>query len=295
MEYFHGTTLFFNRHPSAVTLGKFDGVHLGHQKLMRHIRSLENQGLQSVVFALCANSDDLIMTDEEQRHVVEELGISCLIQCPFVKEISGMEPEEFVRDILVHRLHARQVTVGPDFRFGYRRSGDVLRKLSGIYGFQVDVIEKERYGDREISSTYVREALKRGDMELAEKLLGRPFFVMGEVLHGRKIGRALGMPTANQVPGPEKLLPPNGVYAAKAVVDGISYPGITNIGYKPTVGETFRGVETYLFDREIDLYGKTIMTELYCFERPEQKFASLEELKRQMHRDIAFGKEYFRE
>lgn len=296
MQYFHGTTDFWIDGPSAVTLGKFDGVHRGHQKLMRRIKALETEGVRSVVFVLNARSGPLLLTGEEQKKAVEDLGISCLITCPFLPEISGMEPEAFVREILVERLHAKYIVVGTDFRFGYQRQGDakLLEDLQETYGFQVSVLEKERLGDREISSTYIREALEEGKMELADTLLGRPFSVSGVVRHGRKIGCTLGMPTVNLVPPTEKLLPPNGVYASKTEIDGKLWPGVTNIGCKPTVGEAFRGVETYLFDLDRDLYGKEITTFLYGFERPEQKFASLEELKAQMHRDISFGKEYFR-
>lgn len=296
MRYFRGTTDFYIEGETAVTLGKFDGVHRGHQKLMRHIKKLEEEkGVSSVCFALNACKGSLLLTKEEQRHVVEQMGISCFIECPFVPEISGMTPEQFVEEVLVKRLHARYITVGTDFRFGHNRAGDVelLKKLQAQYGFRVDSLEKERYANREISSTYIRESLELGKMELAAVLLGRPYSVSGQVLHGRHIGRTLGMPTVNLIPPEEKLLPPNGVYASKTRVDGIPYPGVTNIGYKPTVGEKFRGVETYLFDVDLNLYGADIVTELYCFERPEKKFASLEELKAQMHRDISFGKEYF--
>ena len=295
MDYFHGTTEFQIEQSCAVTLGKFDGVHLGHQKLMRHIKSLEEKKVTSVVFALNSHSGNLILTEEEQKYIVEHMGISCLIQCPFIPEISGMEPEQFVREILVERLHAKYIAVGTDFRFGRRRMGDVktLEIMQEKFGFQLDIIPKERLGEQEISSTYVREALRAGDMQLAGRLLGRPFFVSGTVMHGRKIGRTLGMPTVNLIPPPEKLLPPDGVYTSRTLVDGIIYPGITNIGCKPTVGERFRGVETYLFDVDMDLYGAEIVTELLLFERTEQKFASLEELKKQMQRDILFGREYF--
>lgn len=296
MKYFHGTTDFYIEGDTAVTLGKFDGVHRGHQKLMRHIKELEKkQNVSSVCFTLNAKNGPLLLTKEEQKHVVGQMGISYFIDCPFVPEISGMSPRQFVEEILVKRLHAKYITVGTDFRFGHKRAGDVelLKELQSEYGFQVDSLEKEVYQGREISSTYIRETLEQGDMGLAAVLLGRPYSVSGQVQHGRRIGRTLGMPTVNLIPPAEKQLPPNGVYVSKTWVEGTPYPGVTNIGYKPTVGENFRGVETYLFDVDMDLYGADILTELYCFERPEQKFASLEELKAQMHRDISFGKEYF--
>lgn len=296
MEVFQGTTDFYIDGETAVTLGKFDGVHLGHQTLISRIKSLESQGARSVVFALNARAGALLLTPREQRDAVERMGVSCLIQCPFVPEISGMHPEAFVEQILVKRLHAKYVVVGRDFRFGFQREGNaaLLEEMGKTHGFTAQVMEKKKYGEREISSTYVREALEEGEMELVRELLGRPFEIEGVVMHGRQIGRTLGMPTVNLVPPKEKLLPPCGVYASKTWIDGTFYPGVTNIGYKPTVDGSFRGVETYLFDVDRDLYGKNIVTQLYSFRRPEQKFSSLEELKNQMHRDISFGKEYFR-
>lgn len=296
MKYFHGIADLLIDGETAVTLGKFDGVHRGHQKLMRHIKELEKEKkVSSVCFALNAHKGPLLLTKGEQKQVVEQMGISHFVDCPFVPEISGMSPKQFVEEILVKRLHARYIVVGTDFHFGYKRAGDValLKSMQETYGFEVHSLEKERYQDRVISSSYIRETLEKGDMELAAILLGRPFRVSGRVLHGRRIGRTLGMPTVNLIPPVEKQLPPNGVYASKTWVEGTPYPGVTNIGYKPTVGEAFRGVETFLFDVDLDLYGAEIETELYCYERPEQKFASLEELKAQMHRDISFGKEYF--
>ena len=169
----------------------------------------------------------------------------------------------------------------------------MLEQMQKELGYTLEIVPKEMYQGREISSTYVKEALEKGNMELVTELLGYPYTVRGEVLHGRRIGRTLGMPTTNLIPSVGKLLPPNGVYATKTVLEEGIFNGVTNIGYKPTVGEYFRGVETYLFDFEGDLYGKEIEVQLYSFERPEQKFPDLDELKAQMHRDICFGKEYF--
>lgn len=298
MEYMFGLEGFYIQEDSAVTLGKFDGLHRGHQKLIRRILELESKGCKSVVFTLNSKrAKGLLLTDEERREHLEKMGVSYLIDCPFVPEIAGMEPEEFVSRILVDKLHARFLVVGEDFRFGYKRKGDyrTLMELQKIYGFQVEVIRKEQYQGREISSTYVKEALAEGRMELVRELLGYPYYVTGEVLHGRKIGRTLGMPTTNLVPTTRKLLPPNGVYVSMTSIEQGEYQGITNIGYKPTVGADYRGVETYLFDFDGDLYGEMTQVKLLAFERPEMKFDSLEELKKSMHRDIAYGREYFHE
>ena len=293
MEYMKGIDGLYIPEETAVTLGKFDGVHRGHQKLLSRI--LEKKDKKSVMFTINGRKSGFVLTSEEKRAMLEKTGLSYLIDCPFVPAVSGMEAETFVREILVNTLHAKSIVVGKDFRFGHNRGGDVnlLLWLQDKYGFQVEVVEKEQYQGRDISSTYVKEMLEAGDMELVNALLGYRFFVSGEVLHGRRLGRTLGMPTTNLVPSTKKLLPPNGVYLSRTRIGDQAYFGVTNIGYKPTIGETFRGVETYMFDFDGDLYGENIDVELWKFRRPEMKFDSVEHLKNQMQADIAFGKEYF--
>ncbi len=279
---------------TAIALGKFDGVHLGHQKLIHKI--CEKEGLESVVVTIWPNPEKpALLTLEEKKKIFRDMGVSSWIDFPFLPEISGMEPEVFVREILVKRLKVKYLVVGTDYHFGHNRKGDVtlLQNMQEECGFTLEIVEKETYQGREISSTYIREALEAGDMELVNRLLGYPFSVRGEVLHGRKIGRTLGMPTTNLIPSARKLLPPNGVYATKTILETGEYPGITNIGYKPTIGEYFRGVETYIFNFDSDLYGKTIEVQLHSFEREERKFETIEELKEQMHSDIRFGRLYF--
>lgn len=301
MVYFHGTTDFYIEGPTAVTLGKFDGIHRGHQKLMRRILELEkaDPAIRSTAFVFNSNKNDQLMTAAEQKSLIAEMGISNLVNCPFVPEITGMLPEEFVREVLIGKLHASHVVVGTDFRFGYKRSGDtgVLRDLQHRYGFSLDVIEKEKYMDREISSTYVREALSSGDMELVRALLGRSYTVEGTVVRGRHMGTGMGMPTANLVPPEEKMLPPNGVYFSETLMDGEKYRSVTNIGYKPTIGETFKGVETYMFgiNTKDELYGREIRVSLLHYLRPEIRFDSIDDLKQQIRTDIRSGKEYFGE
>lgn len=295
MEYIQGVNGLYVNEDTAVTLGKFDGLHRGHCKLIRRTQEFKKYGLKSVVFTLNFNRKGMLLTKEERQQILAKLGVDYLVECPFVPEIAQMEPEEFVRAILVDKLHARRIIVGADFRFGYERKGDarLLKELEKIYDFQVEVLRKEKLGDREISSTYIREALEAGDMEKAELLLGYPYVVSGEVLHGRHIGGKLLVPTVNLVPTTRKLLPPNGVYVSRTKVGDQKFGGITNIGYKPTVGEKFRGVETYLFDFDADLYGCDIEVELLHYLRPEKKFASIDALREQMTKDIAFGREFF--
>ncbi len=301
MNYVTGKIQFHMESPCAVSLGKFDGVHRGHQKLLGRVLSQKEQGLSAVIFTFEKNptrmfsglSGQNIMTNEERRCILEHAGVDHLLECPFVPEISLMEPEAFVKEILVGQLHAAYVAVGEDFRFGHQRKGDsrMLEYMGKTYGFQVEVVEKEKSHNRDISSTYVREALHEGNIPLANELLGYRYFVSGEVLHGREIGRTLGLPTTNLLPPPDKLLPPNGVYLTRTLLEEEEYYGITNIGYKPTVGaETQKGVETYLFDYQGDLYGRCLNVEFLEYERPEQKFRSLEELKARILSDVHWGK-----
>lgn len=296
MKYIEGLMDYTMDRSTAVTLGKFDGVHLGHQKLIRKICEKKEQGLESVVVTIWPDPRaKALLTKGEKKELLRSMGVSWWIDCPFLPEISHMEPETFIREILVKRLRAGYVAVGTDFRFGYQRKGDwkLLRRLQEEMGYELEVVEKETLRNRVISSTYIREELEQGNMQLVAELLGYPYTVRGEVLHGRRIGRTLGMPTTNLIPSAGKLLPPNGVYASKTLIGETYFQGVTNIGYKPTVGEYFRGVETYLFDFDQDLYGQEIAVQLHSFERPEQKFDTMDRLKEQMHRDILFAREYF--
>ncbi|MCD8348719.1 MAG: bifunctional riboflavin kinase/FMN adenylyltransferase [Lachnospiraceae bacterium] len=325
MRYIHDTMDFqieenqSSAKGTAVTLGKFDGLHRGHQKLLNEILRLQKEGYYGIVFAIAPENRTVLFTPEEKRHVLETYGIDCMIRCPFVPEILGMESEAFISEVLCRQLHAKQIVVGTDFRFGFQRSGDVetLRALQEKYGYTLTVIEKECYGDREISSTYIREALAGADMELVHDLMGGWYPVEGTILHGHQLGRKIGMPTINLRPDGYKLLPPPGVYYSDVVMmeprtestseesqsmaadgsnawkDGVTCHGITNIGYKPTVDGTFLGVETYLYGVHENLYGRNVRVLLRTFQRPEQKFTSVEELKAQMERDILSGKEYF--
>lgn len=291
----HDTTDFSSETLSAVTLGKFDGLHRGHQKLIREVLRLQDLGYYGIAFTIAPEDNPVLLTTREKRDMLETFGIDCMIRCPYVPQILGMEPERFVSEVLVERLKARYIVVGTDFRFGYRRRGDValLRELQGKYGFRVIVVEKECHSGREISSTYIKEALVRADMELVNLLLGYEYPVTDIVEHGKQLGRRIGMPTVNLIPDHRKLLPPKGVYFSMAVSDRLCCYGVTNIGYKPTVSGDFLGVETYLYGVHEDLYGTKMKVMLRSFRRPERRFASVDELKEQMQRDILAGKEYF--
>ena len=297
MRLITGTTEFETTEATAISLGKFDGLHMGHQLLVNRILKKKEEGLKALIFTFDFGDRPMLLLPEERRALLKKWGVDYLIECPFVESLAHMEAEDFVREILVKRLHAKYLAMGTDFHFGHNRKGSyqLLEAMQEECGFEVEVVEKACYDGEEISSTRIRRELEQGHMELVNQLLGYNFSVTGEVLHGRQIGRTLGLPTTNLLPGPEKLLPPNGVYATRTRIADEIFEGITNIGHKPTVGaEPRRGVETFLFDLDRNLYGDVITVNFYGFERPERKFESLEALKARIEQDVIWGREYFR-
>ncbi len=312
MRIIENTTKFHIEEPTAVAIGKFDGFHLGHQKLLRQLREQKDQGLLSAVFtfvpspAAFFSSEPVrdLSTVAEKRRIFEQSGVDYLIEFPFFQEIADMEPELFIHDVLVGMMNAGCVVAGDDVSYGKRGAGDsaLLRKKAKENGYKVIIIDKVLYGQRVVSSTYVREAVREGNMGLVAKLLGTPYYVGGEIVHGNRFGRTLGMPTVNLLPPQEKLLPPKGVYYSYVYLhsrsgnrsyDGVQIPSITNIGTKPTVNNVNQmGVETYLYNFNADVYGENIEVYLLEHKRPEMRFGSVEELKAQMQEDIAAGRKY---
>lgn len=293
--------------PTVVTIGKFDGRHKGHQKLLgQMLKWKKKYGYKTAVFTfdmapvtcIQGQPQKVITTNQERRNNMEKMGIDYLVEYPFTKEVAHLDAEDFLTHILLGQMNAKAIVVGTDCGFGYQRAGnaDLLRRLSLKLGFGLEVIEKEQDASvhRDISSTYVKEELDQGNIEKANELLGEPYAIHGCVVHGNHLGGpVLGFPTANILPPPEKYLPPFGVYVSKVLVDGTYYGGITNIGRKPTVeGESPIGVETFVFGIEDNLYGKNIEVQLLNFERPEQKFESLDQLRQQINRDKEYGLSY---
>ena len=276
MEFINQLSQLHIKEKTAVTLGKFDGLHRGHKKLLNQVLRKREEGYRSAIFTfdmppknvLKGTNGRMILTNEERTMLLKKYGVDILFECPFTKEIAGMDPEQFVVDILIEQMNAGYIAVGSDFKFGHERSGDIylLDRLSRKYNFKLLVLAKEQYEGRDISSTFIREVLKEGKMELATTLLGYPYFVTGEVVKGKQLGRTLGVPTVNQLPRENKLLPPNGVYASRIVLDGKIYNSMTNIGVRPTVEDTqVRNVETYIFDFSEDVYGRDVKVELLSF------------------------------
>lgn len=280
--------LDFKIENSAVSLGKFDGFHRGHRLLLDRI--LEHPKLHATVFTFdgILNGKQIYL-EEEKRSLLERLGVEREVLFPFSEETRSMTPEIFIREMLVERMDAKLICVGEDFHFGKDRRGDVdmLSKYAPQYGYELCVFPKIKEDGEVISSTRIRGELAQGRIEKANHLLGDPYFVRGEVVHGNALGRTIGMPTANLLPGEQKLLPAYGVYATRVEADGKIYGGVTNVGVKPTIGADRANVETTLLHFDGDLYGKQITVYFLEFLRPEQRFDSLEKLKAQMSRDKA--------
>lgn len=300
---------------TAVAIGKFDGLHRGHQSLINKINSYKSSGMTSVVLtfnyhpASMINGTEpvLVYTSEERRILADRLGVDILIEYPFTEATAHMDAADFIREVLIGHLGARHIVVGEDFRFGRERRGntDLLMGMSLPLGYNAHICPKVRMmlpedfsskateESAEISATLIRKAIAAGRMELANEMLGMPFTVIGSVAHGREIGRTIGMPTANLEPEAAKLLPPNGVYASTTIINHKCYPSVTNVGMNPTVADhQNRRVETFIHGFEGNIYGRQIEVRFYHFQRPEQKFDSIDALKAQMHRDMDASYEY---
>lgn len=281
---------------TAVTIGKFDGFHLGHQSLLSAVLAEKRQGYVSCVVSFLAeseNSRSMIYTKEEMRKLCESMEIDILVEYLLDESMREMTAEQFISEVLCDKLQAKVIVAGEDFRFGKGRAGDVnlLQRLEEPYGYRTVILPKVTDSEIRISSTGIRELLTKGKISEANALLGRPYGVFGEVLHGKKLGRTLGFPTMNLIPATEKLLPSYGVYVTKTKVDGQWFDGITNIGLRPTVDSDDRvSVETHLFDYEGDLYGKQVEVQFLWFLRQEKRFPDVEALRLAMREDFVKAK-----
>lgn len=288
-------------HGAAVAIGKFDGLHLGHQKIIAELMKDAKEGLATVVFTFDPSPMSFfsgrkipeLATRDEKRRLFEAAGVDVLIEFPLTAETAATPPVTFVEKILVEAIGAKKIVAGRDVTFGDRGMGDykLLESMEEACGYKTVLIDKLLFRGREISSTYVRDEIAMGHMEQAKELLGRPYTVSGVVEYGKQLGRTIGFPTINIVPEAGKLLPPNGVYYSDVRLEGSVYHGMTNIGVKPTVkGDGVLNVETYLYDYEGDAYGAFVEVALLSFKRSEMKFNSVDDLKRQMKEDIAAGR-----
>lgn len=304
MKYIRNTVDFQIEEDTVISLGKFDGIHRGHELLMERLAEKKREGLKAAIFTFDIPprrnvqhvEAKVLTTNEEKMHIFEEMGIDYLIECPFTEEVMHMEPEDFIR-MLVERLHVKCIVAGEDFRFGHNRRGDyrMLQEYAGKLGYEALILKKMKEDARDISSTFVREEIAAGNIEKANHLLGYRYFVKGMVKHGNQIGRTIGIPTLNLIPPEEKLLPPFGVYVSEVVIGEERYQGVTNVGCKPTIeGNNPVGVETYLLDFHENVYDRIVTVEFISKIRAEHKFENIEALKEQMENDIAYTEAYFR-
>ena len=257
MEYIRGTREFQIEEPTAVTLGKFDGLHRGHKKLLEELFRFREKGCKTAVFTfetapgtlIRKKLQTMITTNEERYENLRDAGVDYLVEYPFNEQVASMSPEEFVVHVLKGQMNAEAIVAGTDFHFGRNRSGDVafLKANAEKFRYDLTVVEKAMDGEREISSTYIREELAAGRIEKANELLGYTYSIQGRVVHGKHLGTGMGFPTVNLLPPSQKHLPAFGVYLSEVEIDGKLYPGITNIGRKPTIkGEHPAGVETHI-------------------------------------------------
>ncbi len=288
---------------TAIAVGKFDGVHLGHQMILQELQKQKQKGLKSVAVTfdhapgtvLRQEEEHCLLTGTERDLYYEQMGLDYVVVLPAVRQILQMPAPDFLETVLCGQLGMRCIVAGSDFRFGKDRMGDsrFLREMAPGYGYNAVILPKLKQNDREISSTYVKELLSAGRMEEISRLLGRPYTIVGKVVYGNRLGRTVGMPTINLLPEPGKLLPPNGVYAARVYLKGNRYNGITNVGYKPTVAKKpVMGVETHIFDFEEEVYGEIATVELLQFIRSERRFENLEAVKAQVDDDITAVKKH---
>lgn len=288
---------------SVVTIGNFDGLHIGHKKIIDKVVELSKKySFEPVLFTFnnhplkfFGTNVELIMPEEKKIDAIFKAGIRHIISVDFTENIANMNPELFVREILVKKLNAKYVVVGYDYRFGRKRKGDfeLLKMLSLKYGFSAIKIDKVEIENITVSSSNIRKLIKEGDIPLANKMLGREFEIEGLVKGGDNLGRLIGYPTANIEYG-NFIVPKYGVYITKTVVDGIEYPSVTNVGVRPTIKEKDElRVETYILDFDKDIYNKIVSIKFLLYLRGELKFDTFEDLKRKIDEDVKIAREYF--
>ena len=298
MKRFNNINEFNCKKSTIITIGTFDGVHLGHQKILKKLNiEAENNGLESSVLTffphprtvLNPNSSlKLINTIEERISLFKKSKIDNLIVHPFTKEFSELDSEDYVKNILVDQLKAKIVLIGYDHKFGKNRTADInnLKEYGIKYNFEVIEIKAEEINDIAISSTKIRNSIEEGDIQLTNSYLGYEFSFFGKVVKGNSIGKTLGFPTANIKIGTDlKLIPKNGVYLISTIINQKIIFGMMNIGIKPTTNENTKSIEVNLFDFNQDLYDKNITIYIKQFLREEIKFNSLNELKLQIEKD----------
>lgn len=289
---------------SVIAFGNFDGIHLGHQEIIKKsVQSAAVSNLKSSVFTFSNHPKNLISGEmtvknilypEEKAAMIEELGVDYLFVIPFDQDIMKMDPMLFIDDLLVEKLKMKEAYCGFNFRFGYKSQGtpELLMREGERCGFGLHVLAPFKVEGNLVSSTLIRELIAEGKVDQCHKYLGRNYSIGGEVKVGNKIGRTIGFPTSNIHVDDSMVTPSNGVYVTNCIYNGIKYPSITNAGVRPTIGEYSKNVETHIFNFDKELYGKHIKVEFLKKLRDEIKFTNVEQLKDYITRDCINAREY---
>lgn len=286
---------------SIVCLGNFDGLHLGHQKLIKTTIDLSlKHNLKSIVFSfyphpkIVTAGDEFktIFTSSEKVFLMSELGVDYFIQYPFSKEFSSTGPYDFIKDYLVKLLNCKIIVVGKDYFFGKNREGDIvlLNEICNSLNIKLVSVPLVLENNAKVSSGTIRDFIMQKELENVIKSTGKPYFIMSQIITGRKLGRTIGFPTINMIVSKNKLLPPNGVYCTRTFINNNFYNSVTNIGVNPTLSNTKKTVETFIFSFNKSVYGEIALVYFYQWIRAEMKFNSIDELKEQISRDVIISK-----
>ena len=305
MKIYQSTINFSTNRKTIITIGTFDGVHLGHQSILKKVvEAKENNTYESSLLTFFPHprmvlqqdtSIKLLNTIDEKAELLDKFGIDNLIIHPFDAAFSNLSAEEFVKEILIDQLNIHKIIIGHDHRFGKNRTADIsdLILFGKKYGFEVEQINAHEIDEIAISSTKIRKALMEGNIKLANQFLGYSYFISGKVIEGKKIGRTLGFPTANiQINESYKLLPKNGVYIVSSEINDSLYFGMMNIGKNPTIGENDQSIEVHYFDMSENIYNKKLKISILEHIRDERKFNSLSDLQAQLEKDKLFSLNY---
>ena len=301
MKIFNNIQSYSSEKESILTIGTFDGVHIGHNKILtKLVEESKKNNLSSLIMTFFphprmvlqkSQEIKMINTMDEKIHLFEKTGVDNLIIQPFDENFSKIRAKEFVEEILVKKLKIKHIIIGYDHRFGKDREASVddLKKFGLNYMFTVEEIAAQEIHSIAISSTKIRNAILKGEIKKCNEYLGRNFMLTGEVVHGDGLGKKINFPTANiEIPETYKIIPKNGVYLVKAIINSEIYFGMMNIGVRPTIGGKNKSLEIHFFNFKDNIYNKTISVEIICKIRDEEKFSSIDELKIQLKKDEQF-------